>query len=206
LQRLTQLKSERLAEIIQGLLKKLEQVCDLCRFSHYEKRSETSKFKFNPVCEQTIEAIELEVSKLESRYQELDPIFQLIEQRNQMLIEEEEYQKNLNDPDRFKKRFFLLQEEKMRKNIQRLPKITEKLIHLISKYEETNQTSLILNGTRVIEEMSNYMENAEQRKQNKNRPKISGSVEGNAMNGAKRVATPMKSLRDINGPSRVPRR
>jgi hypothetical protein len=165
LNRLIKLKTEKLAEIIQRSLKKLEDVCDLCRFSHYEKRSLTSKFKFNPVCEETNELILAEIAIMETRYTELSPIFQLLEQRKKLLEEEAEYQRHLNDPDRFKKRFFLLQEEKLRRNVQKLPKLSEKILQLTLKYEQDYSTTLVLNNKRIIEEMNDYVGNLENQKQ-----------------------------------------
>jgi hypothetical protein len=98
-----------------------------------------------------------EAHKLKARLDELKPILDLVSQRESYLSDKKELE--VADPSRLLSKKSnaqrLLQEEKMRKNIKKIPIIEEKLKEAIEAWESKNQTPFIYNGATykdIIEE------------------------------------------------------
>ncbi|EME26757.1 microtubule associated protein (Ase1), putative [Galdieria sulphuraria] len=101
-----------------------------------------------------------EISRLESFAEKVRPIYQLFERRQEILQKREAFMKESQDPSRLFGRSqdgsrrdaaFLLREEKLRKEIEKLPKIQENLKKKIKEFEATVQQKFLINGEPLLE-------------------------------------------------------
>lgn len=110
--------------------------------------------------EDVLEEHEKEIIRLESLLCSMAPILKLIERRNGILAEKEEFEQSSKDPNRLLTKKSsrdpgrLLREEKMRKTIEKeLPKLQEKLKDLITEWEDANNEYFIYNGSRYLQSL-----------------------------------------------------
>lgn len=140
-------KKENIYKYVVQLRFDLVNLWDLCKYSETE-RSSFAAFHSNTFTEDLLTLHEIEVDKLRKFYNDNQVIFDLLEQRENLLKKTKELIQRENNPDRFHNRGGqLLMEEKERKVIQKkLPKMEEELKQLINAYEKKHNCTFTIYG------------------------------------------------------------
>ncbi|XP_072762217.1 protein regulator of cytokinesis 1-like [Anoplolepis gracilipes] len=121
---------------------------DLCKYCETE-RNTFAPFHSNTFTEDLLTLHELEVKRLRKFYNDNLTIFELLEERENLIIKIKELLQRANNPDRYHNRGGqLLMEEKERKVIRKkLPKIEAELQRLVNEYETKHNQMFTIYGT-----------------------------------------------------------
>ncbi|XP_020278344.1 protein regulator of cytokinesis 1-like [Pseudomyrmex gracilis] len=136
---------------------------DLCRYSETEK-STFAPFHSNTFTEDLVTLHELEVERLRKFYDGNRAIFELLDQREKLMMKIKEILQWPNNPDRYHNRGGkLLIEEKERKVIQKkLPKIEKELEQLVNEYEKKHNKPFTIYGTTLENVLAETWQNINQ--------------------------------------------
>lgn len=153
-------RKENIFRYVTQVRHELMNLWDLCRYCDVE-RNAFAPFYSNTFTEDLLILHELEVERLRKFYNENRMIFDLLDQRENLLKKIKELLQRANDPDRYHNRGGqLLMEEKERKVIQKkLPKIEAELKQLISEYEAAHDQIFTINGTSLENVLAESWEN-----------------------------------------------
>lgn len=140
-------KKENIYKYVVQLRFDLINLWDLCKYSEAERNS-FAAFHSNTFTEDLLTLHEIEVDKLRKFYNDNLIIFELFEQRENLMKKTKELIQRVNNPDRFHNRGGqLLMEEKERKVIQKkLPKMEEELKQFINEYEKKHNCIFTIYG------------------------------------------------------------
>lgn len=141
-------RKENIFKYVTQIRFELMKLWDLCKFCDAERNS-FAPFYSNTFTEDLLILHELEVERLRKFYNENRTIFDLLDQRENLLTKIKELLQRANNPDRYHNRGGqLLMEEKERKVIQKkLPKIEAELKQLINEYESAHNQTFTIHGT-----------------------------------------------------------
>jgi len=154
LERLVQLKQEKMGVLIQTAQEKIQALWEEMQYNDEQREAFTEAYMMASVCEETLEAHESELEVLTVQVELYRPILKSIERYNQLCAEREEYEAKIQDSSRLLKRTrgnALREEEKQRQRVtQGLPKLVEKIKTSTQEYEKEHGP-FILNGRRYLE-------------------------------------------------------
>ncbi|KYN19948.1 Protein regulator of cytokinesis 1 [Trachymyrmex cornetzi] len=141
-------RKENILKYVTQIRYELQNLWDLCKYCEAE-RNTFAPFFSNTFTEDLLSLHELEVERLRKFYNDNRTIFELLEQRENLITKIKDLLQRANNPDRYHNRGGqLLTEEKERNAIQRkLPKIEAELRKLIKNYETTNNQMFTIYGT-----------------------------------------------------------
>lgn len=172
-QRCEQIKKENIRNFIEKVRVEIEEYWDKCMKSDAE-RLRFPSYTVNTFNEDVLELHELELRDLKAFYEANEPIFAIIQERQELWNQMELLQNKESDPKRYNNRGGqLLKEEKERKMIaMKLPKIEAKLIALVEKFEEDNNRSFTMYGVRIQDIIERDYETKRQEKLTKSGKKV----------------------------------
>ncbi|KAG7203524.1 hypothetical protein KM043_013577 [Ampulex compressa] len=166
LERCKEKRRGNIAKYVAHVRDQLVKLWDLCKYSE-DQRRQFIHFNSITYTEDLLMLHELEVEKVQKFYDVNKPIFDLLNERENLWIKMKELVQRADNPDRFYNRGGqLLMEEKERKKIQKqLPKIEEQLKEYIREYENTHGETFTVNGMSIedllIESWENFNEEKE---------------------------------------------
>jgi len=159
--RLEQLEKDRLQQLLDESKQKLHALWNELQIPVSERLHwQETLDKEHLSTENLIGRHDQEISRLESLAEKVRPIYQLYERRQEILQKREAFMKESQDPSRLFGRSqdgsrrdaaFLLREEKLRKEIEKLPKIQESLKKKIKEFEASVQQKFLINGEPLLE-------------------------------------------------------
>ncbi|GJQ15780.1 hypothetical protein GpartN1_g7571.t1 [Galdieria partita] len=159
--RLEELEKERLQQLLDESKQKLHALWNELQIPVSERLHwQETLDKEHLSTENLITRHDEEINRLESFAEKVRPIYQLFERRQEILQKREAFMKESQDPSRLFGRSqdgsrrdaaFLLREEKLRKEIEKLPKIQENLKKRIKEFEATVQQKFLINGEPLLE-------------------------------------------------------
>ncbi|XP_052903414.1 protein regulator of cytokinesis 1-like [Anopheles moucheti] len=131
-----------------------------------DERARFSTFHSQEYNEDTLKLHELELESLKVFYNENEPIFQMVLQRQEMWDRMLALENKSSDPTRYNNRGGkLLEEEKERRRIScQLPKIEAKLLEACKQYEEEHGRKFTVYGTDVQEMIEQQWKQREESK------------------------------------------
>jgi len=140
-------RKENILKYVTQIRYELLNLWDLCKYCEAE-RNKFAPFYSNTFTEDLLTLHELEVERLRKFYNDNRMIFELLEQRENLIMKIKELLQRANNPDRYHNRGGqLLMEEKERKVIQKkLPKIEAELKQLINEYEAKHNQMFTIYG------------------------------------------------------------
>ncbi|XP_076620472.1 protein regulator of cytokinesis 1-like [Colletes latitarsis] len=159
-------RKQNIAKYVSQVRTELANLWDLCKFSE-EQREQFHYFHCQTYTEDLLTLHELEVKRVQEFYKNFKPIFNLLEERDNLWKKMKELLQRADDPDRFYNRGGqLLMEEKERKTIQKkLPKIEEQLKNLIKEYEDMHKKVFTVNGVPIEELLKESWEHLNKEKE-----------------------------------------
>ncbi|CAK4277192.1 unnamed protein product [Aphanomyces euteiches] len=179
LEKLMELKRERLAELLADVRGQIETL-----WTNLEC-AETARMAFGPfheedVTEELLALHEEEVKRLDAKFTSRKAVLKYIEKREEILAERAQYEESLKDPERLIGRTRdtgrLLREEKLQAKIKHdLPKITKLLSEKLPAWEVEYGVPFVVQGERYMDTMirvdTEYAKQKELEKQEKERLK-----------------------------------
>ncbi|XP_072762475.1 protein regulator of cytokinesis 1 [Anoplolepis gracilipes] len=140
-------RKENIFKYVTQIRLELMNLWDLCKYCEVE-RNTFAPFHSNTFTEDLLTLHELEVERLRKFYNENQTIFELLEERENLIIKIKELLQRANNPDRYHNRGGqLLMEEKERKVIRKkLPKIEAELQRLVQEYETKHNQIFTIYG------------------------------------------------------------
>lgn len=153
-------RKENIEQYVMQMRSEVRDLWDMCRYSQAERDSFVA-FNSSTFTEDLLMLHELEVAKLRNFYSDNRTIFELLDERDNLLNKAKELLQRANNPGRYHNRGGqLLMEEKERKVIQKkLPKIDAQLRQLISEYESSRDLVFTIYGTSLEHVLAEAMEN-----------------------------------------------
>ncbi|XP_003702698.1 protein regulator of cytokinesis 1-like [Megachile rotundata] len=166
LERCKEKRRQNIAKYVAQVRSELTRLWDLCKFSE-EQKKQFVHYNSHTYTEDLLTLHELEVKRVQEFYEANKPIFELLEERDNLWVKMKELLQRANDPDRFYNRGGqLLMEEKERKTIQKkLPKIEEQLRSLIKEYESLHGEVFTINGISIEEVLQESWEHLNEEKE-----------------------------------------
>eukprot|EP00871_Galdieria_phlegrea_P002708 jgi/Galph1/3438/GphlegSOOS_G2066.1 len=179
LRRLEELEKERLQQLLDESKQKLHSLWNELQVPVSERvHWQEALDKQHLGSEQMIAKYDEEINRLESFAEKVRPIYQLFERRQEIIQKREAFLKETQDPSRLFGRSqdgsrrdatFLLREERLRKEIEKLPKIQESLKKRIREFEASVNQTFLWDGEPLLEklleeERREQQEKIEQRK------------------------------------------
>ncbi|KMQ93917.1 protein regulator of cytokinesis 1 [Lasius niger] len=204
-------RKENIFKYVTQIRLELMNLWDLCKYCETE-RNTFAPFHSNTFTEDLLTLHELEVERLRKFYNENRMIFELLEQRENLIMKIKELLQRANNPDRYHNRGGqLLMEEKERKVIQKkLPKIEAELQQLINEYETKHNQMFSIYGTSLENVLAETWESINHEKETikkaRKEAKDKSSVKKSPLNSSKR--TPGMSCLSIHrgGPTPLSKR
>jgi Ase1/PRC1/MAP65 family protein len=171
--RCEQIKRENIKVFIERVRAEIEEYWNKCLKSEAERMLFKS-FNTNIFNEDVLELHEDELRDLKQFYENNEPIFKLINERNDLWNQLEVLQNKEQDPKRYNNRGGqLLKEEKERKMLTlKLPKVVDKLTLIANQYEEVNGRPFTVYGVRVQDMIEKDYETKRQEKLTKSGKKV----------------------------------
>lgn len=172
-QRCEKIKRENIKVFIERVRVEIEEYWDLCLKSDAE-RMRFPSYTSNIFNEDVLELHEDELRDLKTFYENNEPIFKLIKERNDLWSQLEVLQNKEQDPKRYNNRGGqLLKEEKERKMLMsKLPKIEDRLIQACDAYEQETNRPFTVKGVRVQDLIDKEYEAKRQEKITKSGKKV----------------------------------
>jgi Ase1/PRC1/MAP65 family protein len=179
LKRLRALKSEMLGNLVYEARETIKQLWEVTNIKPEDRRSFTAFFirDENSFDDNLLETHEVCIQTLQTRMEQMRPILRLLERREVVLQERNQYEDLQKDPERLTQRGAaltkqLMAEEKMAIRIKReLPKLTEKLTEALNEWKGSHNEDFQWKGevyTEVMirqeEEWKNYKADEAHRK------------------------------------------
>lgn len=166
-------KKENLRKFIEKVRVEIEEYWEKCLKSDAE-RLRFPSYTANIFNEDVLELHEDELRDLKTYYEENEPIFNMIKERQDLWSQMESLQSKESDPKRYNNRGGqLLKEEKERKMISlKLPKIEAKLVALVEKFEEDHNRPFTMYGIRIQDIIEKDYEVKRQEKLTKSGKKV----------------------------------
>ncbi|XP_066600313.1 protein regulator of cytokinesis 1-like [Prorops nasuta] len=163
-------RRENISKYIGKIREELMRLWELCRFGE-EHRKEFVPFQMCIFTDDLLKIHELEAERLQRYYNNNRAIFDLLNDRDTLLLKMKELEQRANDPDRFHNRGGqLLAEEKERKLInKKLPKIEDELRKLIQDYEIKNGEPFFIKGHKFDDYLQDCWDAHNLEKENKKR-------------------------------------
>ncbi|KAL0120022.1 hypothetical protein PUN28_008002 [Cardiocondyla obscurior] len=184
-------RKENICKYVKQVRHELINLWDLCKFSE-EERNMFAPFFSNTFTDDLLTLHELEVERLRKFYNDNHMIFELLEQRDNILKKMKELLQRANNPDRYHNRGGqLLMEEKERKVIQKkLPKIEEELRQLNNEYKIKHNQSFTIYGTTLENVVMETWENIHHEKESIKKARKEAkdkSIKKSPLNSSKRT-------------------
>lgn len=184
-------RKENICKYVTQVRYELTHLWDQCKCCESE-RNAFAPFYSNTFTEDLLTLHELEVERLRKFYNDNKLIFQLLEQRESLIMKVKELLQRANNPDRYHNRGGqLLMEEKERKVIQKkLPKIEAELKQLIDEYETKHNQTFTINGTSLENVLAETWESITIEKESIKKARkeaISKSIKKSPLNSSKRT-------------------
>ncbi|XP_017888273.1 protein regulator of cytokinesis 1-like [Ceratina calcarata] len=166
LDRCKEKRRENVAKYVSQVRSELVKLWDLCKFSE-EQRRRFVHFHSHTYTDDLLTLHELELKRMQDFYEASKPIFDCLQERENLWSKMRELRQRATNPDRFYNRGGqLLMEEKERKKIQKkLPKIEDDLRALINDYETVHGEVFTINGMSVNELIQESWENFNEEKE-----------------------------------------
>lgn len=128
LRRLQECKAASLKELIAQARVRLIALWDECLISEEERQSFAPAYS-TACTDESLEAHDLQIARMETRAQAIRPLLKLVARRDALLEDKRVLEESCLDPNRFRIPGRLIQEEKTRKMLQkRLPQVEQKLL------------------------------------------------------------------------------
>eukprot|EP01117_Protostelium_nocturnum_P012891 TRINITY_DN476_c1_g1_i1.p1 TRINITY_DN476_c1_g1~~TRINITY_DN476_c1_g1_i1.p1 ORF type:complete len:703 (+),score=314.31 TRINITY_DN476_c1_g1_i1:89-2110(+) len=164
--RMEELRRKSMEGLIMESRAKVEVLWDEMQYGEEDRTHYSNVLFCDEFTEENLDRLELEIKLLEEKAEKMRPILSLIQKREDLLKEKEEFLAISSDPARLlsKKRDpgRLLREEKMRKVIEKeLPKMEKKLKESLLEWSNENQTDFLWNGTPYITKLLDAPESSE---------------------------------------------
>lgn len=172
-------KQKLLDDLCTEAFHKLENLWNVCKATAEEQKTFLVQLD-NEASDRNLGLFEEEVAKMDTRHQQIKPILNLVEKRKRFQDDKKEYEVAANDPERFKIPRRMLQLEKMRKRIKKLPEIEKELILALAEWEKEH-------GELQIEGIQDLKDQVDAIKEQKDSPKTLPSEQ--------RVLTPKPSTK-----------
>lgn len=167
------IKKENIRKFIEKVRVEIEEYWEKCLKSDAE-RLRFPSYTANIFNEDVLELHEDELRDLKTFYEENEPIFSMIKERQDLWTQMESLQSKESDPKRYNNRGGqLLKEEKERKMITlKMPKIEAKLISLVEKFQEDHNRPFTVYGIPVQDIIEKEYEAKRQEKLTKSGKKV----------------------------------
>ncbi|KAK3862326.1 hypothetical protein Pcinc_031795 [Petrolisthes cinctipes] len=172
-QRLDDLKRENLSRLINQQRRQLEAMWEQCYVGEDDMQAFQPYFS-DDYTEESLEAHDKEVQRLQAYYEEWKGIFMDINKRDKLWRKFIMLEEKSNDPNRLKSNRggTLLQEEKERSRVkQELPRVERKLEDLIATWEKQQGRPFLIEGKRmndyIVDQWHHYHQQKEQEKEKK---------------------------------------
>lgn len=184
-QRCEKIKKDNIKVFIEKVRVEIEEYWDKCLKSDAE-RMRFPSYTASTFNEDVLELHEDELRDLKMFYENHEPLFHMIQERQDLWNQMESLQNKEQDPKRYNNRGGqLLKEEKERKMItMKLPKIEAKLIEMVEKFEAENNRPFTMYGVRIQDIIEREYEAKRQEKITKS--------------GKKVLATPLRTPGRVN--------
>lgn len=156
--RLLERKKLMIKHLITKARAELEELWDSCHVGVEHRRRFLPAFS-DCYTEETYEAFKEEIERMKQRLEDMRPILKAIDKWKGTLSEKEEYEKMSNDPNRFKMPGKMLQLEKTRNKLKKLPEVERSLAALISDWEKSHG-HLFIDGHRLLSTLQKGNKNA----------------------------------------------
>lgn len=184
-------RKENILKYVTQIRLELMDLWDLCRYCETE-RNTFAPFHSNTFTEDLLTLHELEVERLRKFYNDNRTIFELLEQRENLIVKIKELLQRANNPDRYHNRGGqLLMEEKERKVIQKkLPKIEAELQQLINEYEAKHNQMFTIYGTSLKNVLAETWESINHEKETMKKARKEAkdkSIKKSPLNSSKRT-------------------
>ncbi|KAK4327609.1 hypothetical protein Pmani_001939 [Petrolisthes manimaculis] len=168
-QRLDDLKRENLSSLINQQRRQLEAMWEKCYIGEDDIQSFQSCF-YDDYTEESLEAHDIEVQRLQSYYEEWKGIFMNINKRDKLWRKYIMLEERSNDPSRLSNRGgTLLKEEKERS--RELPRVEKELEDLIATWEKQQRCPFLIKGKLIteyiVDQWHQYNQQQEQEKEKK---------------------------------------
>jgi protein regulator of cytokinesis 1 len=156
LEKMTAMKKASLGLLIEEARQKLNDLWDRLKYGK-EQMGVFQAYSSNECTDEVLEIHEREILRLDQEYDSLQEIFNLLDKRQEFLLEVEEVQNLAKDPNRFKSRDacrILRREEDARNiKIKKLPKLEAKLVQLIQVWEDERGKVLRVMDRRLMDDL-----------------------------------------------------
>lgn len=184
-------RKENIFKYVTQIRLELMNLWDLCRYCEAE-RDTFAPFHSNTFTEDLLTLHEIEVERLRKFYNDNRTIFELLEQRENLIMKIKELLQRANNPDRYHNRGGqLLMEEKERKVIQKkLPKIEAELQQLINEYETKHNQMFTIYGTSLENVLAETWESINHEKETMKKARKEAkdkSIKKSPLNSSKRT-------------------
>lgn len=166
-------KEERLVEYVESLKKELLGLWGELHIDTPEKTEFPFFYSKHP-SKRTLVALESEVLRLERLKESIEPLINLIAQRNEIIENYENIQSLGNKTELYKSRqssaaSAIAQEGRIRRRYEvELPKIHNQMYPLLQDYQDTYGEPLIWDGKNLLEEIKEYREKEPKRSKRQN--------------------------------------
>jgi protein regulator of cytokinesis 1 len=166
LSRLHVIKSEMIGNLIEEAREAISTLWDQINATPEQRRcfAPFSVQMETQLNDELLEKHEEYIGSLQSRLEQMKPILRLIERREVVVRERQEYEELQKDSDRLKQRGAamtrqLMEEEKMARRIKRdLPKLTELLVEKLHEWKETHDEDFQFGGEVYLDAMDRQEE------------------------------------------------
>ncbi|EGI70338.1 PREDICTED: protein regulator of cytokinesis 1-like [Acromyrmex echinatior] len=184
-------RKENILKYVTQIRYELLNLWDLCKYCEAE-RNTFAPFFSNTFTEDLLSLHELEVERLRKFYNDNRTIFELLEQRENLITKVKDLLQRANNPDRYHNRGGqLLMEEKERNAIQRkLPKIEAELRKLIKDYETNHNQMFTIYGTSLENVLAESWESVTLERESKKKARKEAkdkSIKKSPLNSSKRT-------------------
>ncbi|XP_012527402.1 protein regulator of cytokinesis 1 [Monomorium pharaonis] len=180
-------RKKNIAVHVEKLRNELRELWDKCKFCDKE-RNTFAPFYSNTFTEDLLTLHELELERLNKFYNENRTIFELLKQRENLILKIKDLVMRANNPDRYHNRGGgLLTEERERKGVQKkFYEVERELRQLINEYETRHDRVFTIDGKNWEEVLADTLEDISREKE-KMRREAKSSIKKSPLNSSKRT-------------------
>lgn len=180
-------RKKNIAVHVEKLRNELRDLWDKCKYCDAEKDT-FAPFYSNTFTEDLLTLHELEIERLSKFYNENRTIFELLKQRENLILKIKDLVKRANNPDRYHNRGGgLLTEERERKGVQKkFHEVEKELRLLINEYEAKHNRMFTIDGKPWEEVLADTLEDISREKE-KVRREAKSSMKKSPLNNSKRT-------------------
>lgn len=187
------MKQRRVKELVMELIVVIRERWDFLSVSTLERRLFEDKYDYNQATfsDETLESHRTLAASLTTMCEQAEPVFKKIDEHQVLLSANAKYEELTKNSDRLRDRKYdLLAEEKLRKQILPLPALTEDLITILTNWKSKhNSQPLLFKGSDYLSFLIEEKEKAERIKAERKRAHSSASSSNLTRQNTQRINT-----------------